>query len=274
MPPKHIIIISTMLIIAFGIFVTSWILSHRISNVDNNEEMVSNVTKTSDMPSRISTLRKEKEPVVKKETQADDEIQKISDAVDYNQNEEWFKESLDRTESQNEDTSQTEENTAMYTALRKPFEQLHSLYAQLDLIHDELKDMQRTGRALRIVNGVIEMSEYFQKLDEKDAIGRQVLETAKEAQKIAPNAIEIIESSIENISADPRRSSPKRIRYDIKISRQQLETSLGNIPEDWEASFPDENMSVVIHEDENFSWLEWYRENERKRLAGQASQNR
>lgn len=271
MPKKHIIIISTMLIIAFGIFVTSWILSHRTSDVDNNEEMVSNVTKTSDVPGRISTLRKEKEPVVKEETQADDEIQKTPDAVDYNQNEEWLKESLDRTESQNEDVSQAEENSAMYTALKEPLKRFHSLYIQLDSKEDELAEMIRTGRGFGIVNGRIEMDEFFGKLDEKTAIYRQILETAKEAQRIAPNAIEVIKKYIGNPGPFP---GPNRIYYDIKISRPKLESSWGKIPADLEASFPGENTTIVIPEDENFSWVEWYRENERERLAKQASRSR
>ncbi|MBM3241045.1 hypothetical protein FJZ31_32580 [Candidatus Poribacteria bacterium] len=267
MPQKHIIIISTMLIIAFGIFVTSWILSHRTNDIDNNEEIVSNVAKTSDVPGHISTMRKEKEPVVKKETQAGDEIQKTSDAVDYNKNEE----SLDRTESQNEDVSQAEENSAMYAALKEPLERFHSLYIQLDSKEAELAEMIKTGRGFGIVNGRIEMDEFFGKLDEKTAIYRQLLETAKEVQRIAPNAIEVIKKYQGNPGSFP---GPNRIYYDIKISRQKLESSWGKIPEDFEASFPDEHKSVVIPEDENFSWVEWYRENERKRLAREDSRNR
>ena len=142
----------------------------------------------------------------------------------------------------------------MYAALRKPFEQLHSLYAQLESKEDELAEMRRTGRALRIVNGRIEMGEYFQKLDERGAIDRQILQTAKEAQRIAPNAIEVIETYQGNPGPFP---GPNRIRYDIKISRPELESSWGKIPADLEASFPGEHTYVVIPEDENFSWLEW-----------------
>ncbi len=69
-------------------------------------------------------------------------------------------------------------------------------------------------------------------------------------------------------------SGPERFSYDIKISRQNLEASLGKIPADIEAIFPGERKSVVVLADENFNWVKWYRDNEMERLARQASQNR
>ena len=259
-----------MLIIGLGFFVTSWILSHRrISDVDTNEEIVSDVPKTLNVPGRISTPRREKEPVVKEETQTNDEIQKISDAVDYNQDEEWLEEFPDSlTEEKNEDASQAEENTAMYAAVKEPFQQLHNLYTQLDSHEEKFEDVKET---FRIVNGRIVMDEIWEWMDERDTLRRQIAETAKEAQRIAPNAIEVIKKYIGNPGRFP---GPNLIRYDINISRQKLETSWGKIPADIEPYFPSEHRFVVVPEDENFSYLEWYRENERERLARQDSQNR
>ena len=156
----------------------------------------------------------------------------------------------------------------MYAAVKEPLQQLHNLYTQLDSHEEKFEDVKET---FRIVNGRIMMDEIWEWMDEKDALRRQIVETAKEAQRIAPNAIEVIKKYIGNPDPFP---GPNRIRYDIKISRPKLESSWGKIPADLEASFPGEHTFVVIPEDENFSWVEWYRENERERLAKQASRNR
>ncbi|MFQ6043775.1 MAG: RNA polymerase sigma factor, partial [Candidatus Poribacteria bacterium] len=220
-------------------------------------------------PKATSQAQPAKPPAQAKEKQ-----EEISDE-EWAELEQWLNEmeQSDEQDEADELAPQVKENMAMYAALREPLEQLHSLYAQLES-HYSNERFDEVSKTFHIVDGKIVMDEIFKFLDEKDAIERQILQTAKEAQKIAPNAIEVIESSTVNSSLAPRGSAPHRIRYDIKISRQKLETSWGNIPADIEVSFPGENMFVIIPEDENFSWLEWYRENERKRLAGQDFQNR
>lgn len=168
MSKKHIIIISTMFIIGLIFFVTSWILSHRrINDVDTNENIVSNVPKTFDVPTRISAPRKKKEIVLTKETQIGDNTQEISNAVDDNQDEEQLEKFLDSlTEEKNEDALQDEENATVYAALRKPFEQLHSFYTQLDSHYSDER-FDEVSKTFRIVDGRIVMDEIFEFLDKK-----------------------------------------------------------------------------------------------------------
>ncbi len=266
-----------MLIIGIGFFVTTFLLSRRTSNLYTNKETESKdvsdaISKTYTSQSRFSSPRKAKDVTLEnaEETIAN-EIQdssdtsgNSSDVVDSTQNEELTDSLTSQSESRNDDVSQAEKNAAKYATLKEPFQQLYDLRAQLFSIVDELTGQMNHAGA----GGKIDMYEYDKKLDERNAIERQILAIAREASKIVPDAIEIRELSRIRLQT----STKTLISYAVIISREKLEASLGKMTAEIEPFFPEiGGIPLAIPEDENFSYYESRKELDRRR---QASQNR
>lgn len=199
--------------------------------------------------------------VLKEKTQAND-TQEMSKAADPSQSEEFqdeeFLEFLDsltsQAESQNDEVSKAEEKAAKYAALEEPLPQIRNLNSQYYSIVDELTEKMNyvgsTGRA-------IDMGEFTRKLDERDAIARQILAIAREASKIVPDAIKVGE-----IFRDKLPYIHTIVNYEIIISREKLKAALGKIPPGIEDLFPGKEKRALgfgIPEDENFSHYELYR---------------
>ena len=128
MPKKHIIIISIMFIIGIGFFLTTWILSHRVSidsnrvSVDSNDkDEILNITKTLNAPNHYSTPKEKKEVVLKEKTQANS-TEGMPKTADHSQDEEFQNEEIQefldslisQTESQNDEVSKGEEKAVKY----------------------------------------------------------------------------------------------------------------------------------------------------------------
>jgi uncharacterized membrane protein len=261
MSRKHIIIISTMLIIGVGFFLTTWILSQRVSVDSNDKEEVLNVTKTLNALNHSSTPKEKKDVPLKEKTQAND-TQEMSKATDHSQGEEFQDEEIQgfldsltsQAESQNDEVSKAKEKAAKYDALEEPLPQIQNLNSQYWSIVDELTEKMnyigKTGRG-------IDMGEFTRKLDERDAIARQILAIAREASKIVPDAIEVRE-----LFRDKLPNIQTLVHYDIIISREKLKEALGEIPPGIEELFPGKGnrpIGFALPEDENFSYYEFHR---------------
>jgi len=120
-----------MFIIGLGFFLTTWILSHRVSNLPTDEEIESKdasnvVGKTYVSQNRFSYSKKAKDFVSKKaeETKAND-VQDSHDTsenslgmVDSNQKEKLLDSLTSQAESQNDEVSKAKEKAAKYDARR------------------------------------------------------------------------------------------------------------------------------------------------------------
>ena len=265
-----------MLIIGIGFFVTTFLLSHRTSALYTNKETeakdVSDATSESyTSQSRFSSPRKAKDVALKEaeETVASD-IQdssdtsgNSSDVVDSTQNEESTDSLTSQSESQDDDASRALENAAKYAKLKEPFQQIQNLWAQSDSITNELMGLMSSAGA----GGRDDADEYGKKLDERNAIDRQILAICREVQKIVPDVIQIREDS--RMWSDVFNFY--RLSYGVVIHRDKLEESLGKIPQDIDALLPKKVMLLIMPEDENFSYYEARKELDRRR---QAAQNR
>jgi hypothetical protein len=278
MPKKHIIIISTILIISIGFFVITWISSHRISNIPTDKKTASKdapntAEKVYASQNRFSSPGKAKDVALKKSEEMttndskepSDISENSSSMVDASQNDLLSDSLTSQAESQKDKASQAEESAATYTRLKEPFQQLYNLKAQLFSIVDELTGQMNIAGT----GGKIDAYEYGRKLDERTAIERQILAICKEVQKIVPDAIEVRELQRIHIPDNPLGGGDL-ISYAVIISPPKLEASIGQIPKDIEAFFPKiAGIPLLIPEDENFSYYEANRELDRRRRATQ-----
>jgi hypothetical protein len=269
MPKKHIIIISTILIISIGFFVITWISSHRISNIPTDKKTASKdapntAEKVYASQNRFSSPGKAKDVALKKSEEMTTNDSK--EPSDISENSSSMVDSLtSQAESQKDKASQAEESAATYTRLKEPFQQLYNLKAQLFSIVDELTGQMNIAGT----GGKIDAYEYGRKLDERTAIERQILAICKEVQKIVPDAIEVRELQRIHIPDNPLGGGDL-ISYAVIISPPKLEASIGQIPKDIEAFFPKiAGIPLLIPEDENFSYYEANRELDRRRRATQ-----
>jgi hypothetical protein len=201
MPKKHIIIISTMLIVGLGFFVTMWILSHRTNKRAESKDTSKAAAKVYSPQSRFSPPRKVKDVASKKieitksaeETIANDSrgLSDVSESssvmADSSQDGKSSDSLTSQTGTQNDEVSQALENAAKCARLKESFLQIQNLCAQSESITDELTGLMSSAGTGKKIDG----DEYGKKLDERNALDREVLAICREAQKIAPDAIQI-----------------------------------------------------------------------------------
>jgi len=110
------------------------------------------------------------------------------------------------------------------------------------------------------------MGEFTRKLDERDAIARQILAIARESSKIVPDAIKVRELFRDKLPYNIQTL----VHYDIIISREKLEAAVGKIPPGIEYLFPGKGnrpIGFALPEDENFSYYQAQKELEMRRTA-------
>ncbi|MBC8461905.1 MAG: hypothetical protein H8D67_28375 [Deltaproteobacteria bacterium] len=168
--------------------------------------------------------------------------------------------SLSQSSSQDDDASQALENAAKYAALKEPFQQIQNLWAQSDSITNELTGLMSSAGTGRKIDG----NEYAKKLDERNALDREILAIYREVQKNVPEAIQIKEASRDWNDF----YNFYMLTYGVRTHRDKLEASLGKMPEEIEAVLQ-KFMFLSMPEDENFTYYEARKELERRRKAAQ-----